>query len=59
MNELTRDILIGAFFVVGLMSFIYGEFILSSTFFAVTAIASYIKVNRKPVNTNTIQIWWY
>ncbi len=54
MNELTRDILIGVVFVVGLISFICGEFILSSTFFAVTAIASYIKVNRKPVNTMQI-----
>ena len=51
MNELTRDILIGIVFLIGLISFINGEFILSSTFFAVTAIASYIKVNRKPINT--------
>lgn len=47
MNELYKDILIGAVFVTGLLGFISGEFIISSALFATAAIASNINLNRK------------
>ena len=47
MNDLYKDILIGLVFVIGLLGFISGEFIISSTLFASAAIASNIKVNAK------------
>ena len=47
MNDLYKDILIGTVFVTGLLGFISGEFIISSTLFASAAIASNIKGNGK------------
>jgi CheY-specific phosphatase CheX len=47
MNDLYKDILIGTVFVIGLLGFISGEFIISSTLFASAAIASNVKVNSK------------
>ncbi|MGZ8262312.1 MAG: hypothetical protein ACXWTU_05035 [Methylotenera sp.] len=47
MNDFYKDILIGAVFVIGLLGFISGEFIISSTLFASAAIASNVKVNSK------------
>ena len=47
MNDLYKDILIGTVFAVGLVGFISGEFIISSTLFASAAIASNIKLNSK------------
>jgi len=47
MNELYKDILTGAVFVTGLIGFISGEFIISSTLFATAAIASNVNLNRK------------
>ncbi len=47
MNNLQKDILIGAVFVIGLVGFISGEFIISSTLFASAAIASNIKASAK------------
>jgi hypothetical protein len=47
MNDLYKDILIGTVFAIGLVGFISGEFIISSTLFASAAIASNIKVNSK------------
>ena len=50
MNDLYKDILIGVVFVTGLVGFISGEFIVSSTLFATAAVASNINVNRKRGN---------
>ncbi len=47
MNNFHKDILTGAVFVTGLICFISGEFIISSTLFATAAIASNVKLNRK------------
>ena len=47
MNDFYKDILIGTVFVIGLLGFIWGEFIISSLLFASAAIASNIKVNSK------------
>ena len=47
MNDLYKDILIGTVFAIGLVGFISGEFIISTTLFASAAIASNIKVNSK------------
>jgi hypothetical protein len=47
MNDFYKDILIGAVFITGLVGFISGEFIISSTLFASAAIASNINMNRK------------
>ncbi len=47
MNDLTKDILTGVVFLVGLLGFISGEFIISSTLFAASAVASNVNYNRK------------
>jgi len=51
MNDFYKDILIGTVFITGLVGFISGEFIISSTLFASAAIASNVKQNRKQGNT--------
>ncbi len=50
MNDFCKDILTGAIFVIGLIGFISGEFIISSTLFATAAIASNVNLNRKRGN---------
>jgi hypothetical protein len=47
MNDLYKDILIGTVFITGLLGFLSGEFIISSTLFATAAIASNVNLNRK------------
>jgi CheY-specific phosphatase CheX len=47
MTDLQKDVLNGLAFITGVIGFIYGEFIISSTLFAGTAIASNININRK------------
>ncbi len=47
MNDFQKDILTGAVFVIGLLGFISGEFIISSALFASAAIASNVNLNRK------------
>jgi CheY-specific phosphatase CheX len=47
MNDLHKDILTGSIFIIGLLGFLSGEFIISSTLFASAAIASNVNVNRK------------
>ena len=55
MNDLQKDILISAVFITGLVGFISGEFIISSTLFASAAIASNVKMNRKQIKSG--QFW--
>ena len=47
MNNLYKDVMIGAVFVTGLIGFLSGEFIISSTLFATAAIASNVNLNEK------------
>jgi len=47
MNDFQKDILTGTVFIIGLLGFISGEFIISSTLFASAAIASNVNLNRK------------
>jgi hypothetical protein len=47
MSDFYKDIIIGLLFVIGIMGFVSGEFILSSTLFATAAIASNVNVNLK------------
>jgi len=47
MNDYHKDILTAAVFVTGLLGFVSGEFIISSTLFATAAIASNVNLNRK------------
>ncbi|MDO9161111.1 MAG: hypothetical protein Q8N35_09215 [Methylococcaceae bacterium] len=47
MNDFQKDILTGTVFITGLLGFVSGEFIISSTLFATAAIASNLNVNRK------------
>ena len=47
MSDLYKDIFIGTLFIVGLVGFISGEFIVSSTLFASAAVASNVGPNRK------------
>lgn len=49
MNDFQKDILTGTVFIIGLLGFISGEFIISSTLFASAAIASNVNMNRKRV----------
>ena len=59
MNEFYKDILIGAVFVIGLMGFFSGEFIISSTLFASAAIASNVNLNRKRVKAAQLSWVWF
>ncbi|MGR9116579.1 MAG: hypothetical protein ACU85E_12495 [Gammaproteobacteria bacterium] len=47
MSDFYKDLLTGTVFATGLLGFISGEYIVSSTLFASAAIASNINVNRK------------
>lgn len=47
MSDFYKDILTGVVFVTGLLGFVSGEFIISSTLFAAAAIASNVNLNRK------------
>jgi CheY-specific phosphatase CheX len=47
MTNLKRDILIGLMFIVGILGFISGEFIVSTIMFATAAILSNIAVSRR------------
>ena len=47
MNTLYRDILIGLIFVVGIVGFISGEFVISTVLFALAAILSNVYLNRE------------
>lgn len=56
MSDLHKDILIGTVFLTGVMGFLSGEFIISSTLFASAAIASNVNMNRKRVKAG--QLSW-
>ncbi|MEE9339848.1 MAG: hypothetical protein V3U87_17390 [Methylococcaceae bacterium] len=47
MNNIYRDIFTGAMFVTGMMGFLSGEFIISSTLFTAATIASIVNTNFK------------
>ena len=47
MNDISKDIAIAVLVIIGLVGFISGEFIISSTLFAATTIVSNLKVKRK------------
>jgi CheY-specific phosphatase CheX len=47
MSDFYKDILTGIVFITGLLGFVSGEFIISSTLFATAAIASNVNLNRK------------
>ncbi len=47
MTDLQKDILTGAIFLTGIVGFISGEFIISSTLFATAAILSSLSMARK------------
>ena len=49
MNDFQRDILIGLMFIVGILGFISGEFIISTIMFATAAIFSNIVLNSRPI----------
>ena len=51
MSNFYKDILIGILFIIGLIGFISGEFIVSSTLFASAAIASNVNPNRKRIKS--------
>jgi len=54
MKDLYKDILTGLVFMIGLLGFLSGEFIISSTLFAASAIASNVSVNRKRGKSRSI-----
>lgn len=47
MKDLRNDIFTGAVIITGLLGFVSGEFIISSTLFAAAAISSNINLARK------------
>lgn len=54
MNDFYKDLLTGLVFVIGLLGFVSGEFVISSALFATAAIASNINLNRKKRNAGTL-----
>ena len=51
MNDLMKDVLTGLVFLMGLLGFVSGQFIISSALFAVAAIASNVNTNHKKPQT--------
>lgn len=51
MSDFQKDIVTGTVFIIGLLGFISGEFIISSMLFASAAIASNVNLNRKRVKS--------
>jgi hypothetical protein len=47
MSEFSKDLLTGLIFLIGILGFISGEFIVSSVLFATSAISSNILVTRR------------
>ena len=58
MTDLQKDFLTGIVFMTGLVGFISGEFIISSTAFAVASVANYININHKKHKSNQY-LWDY
>ena len=54
MKDLYKDILTGLVFMIGLLGFLSGEFIISSALFATAAIASNVNINSKRGKTGNI-----
>ena len=48
MKAIYQDVLEGSMFVVGIVGFISGEFIVSSVLFASAAVSSNMNLNRQP-----------
>ena len=48
MKDFNRDILIGLMFIIGIWSFISGQFVISTVLFASAAIYSTIVMRAKP-----------
>jgi len=53
MNDFYKDVSIGLVFMIGLLGFLSGEFIISSALFATAAIASNVNVNSKRSKTGS------
>lgn len=51
MSDFYKDILTGIIFLTGLLGFVSGEYIISSTLFATAAIASNVNLNNKRVKS--------
>jgi CheY-specific phosphatase CheX len=47
MTDFQKDLLTGLAFIIGLIGFMSGEFIIASALFAATTVASSINMNRK------------
>jgi hypothetical protein len=47
MNNLNKDIIIGSMFIIGIWSFVSGQFIISTVLFAIAAIFSNIVMRAK------------
>ncbi len=50
MNDLNKDVVIGLMFIIGIWSFISGQFVISTMLFAGAAIYSNIVMRAKPKN---------
>jgi CheY-specific phosphatase CheX len=47
MSDFTKDVFTGLIFLIGILGFISGEFIVSSTLFAASAISSNVLMTRR------------
>ncbi|MFI3220905.1 MAG: hypothetical protein QX189_17585 [Methylococcales bacterium] len=47
MSDFSKDVFTGLIFTIGILGFISGEFIVSSTLFAASAISSNVLVTRR------------
>lgn len=52
MSDFYKDVLTGLIFLIGLLGFILGEYIVSSTLFATSAISSNVLMTRRLLATD-------
>ena len=56
MSDFYKDVLTGIVFMLGLLGFISGEFIISSAMFASSAVASNIRMTRKLAKADPVSL---
>ena len=56
MSDFYKDVMTGLVFMVALLGFFSGEFIISSTLFAISAIASNVNSTRKQTKNKAASI---
>ncbi len=55
MSDFYKDIVIGVMFALGILGFISGEYIVSSTLFAASAISSNVMLTRRMITSRKVK----